>query len=54
MACIDKLVYFDCKARAEAVRQLYALASIEFCDVRIDIEEFSKRKPGKLWLSLLI
>jgi len=48
MACKDKLVYFDAKARAEGIRQLYAVSGTEFCDDRIDLEEFQKRKPGRI------
>jgi len=44
---MDKLVYFDAKGLGEAIRQLYVLSGTEFCDERIDFEEFKKRKAGK-------
>ena len=48
MACKDKLVYFDAKARAEGIRQLFAVSGTEFCDDRINFKEFKKRRPGRL------
>jgi len=47
MAEKDRLLYFDAKARGEAIRQLYILSGTEFCDERITPEEFKDRKAGK-------
>ena len=42
----DKLLYFDGRARAEAIRMLYAVAEKEFEDVRVMGESWTAAKPG--------
>ena len=46
MAEMDRLLYFNAKARGEAIRQLYILSGTEFFDEKIDLEEFKERKAG--------
>ncbi|CEL93412.1 unnamed protein product [Vitrella brassicaformis CCMP3155] len=45
-----KLLYFDIKARGEPIRLCFAIAGIDFDDVRIGRDELSalKEEPGKL------
>jgi len=44
---MDRLLYFNAKARGEAIRQLYVLSGTEFCDERImDHDEFNQKKRG--------
>lgn len=42
-----KLTYFNLKARAEPTRYLFALAGVEFEDVRISDEEWQKLKASE-------
>lgn len=42
-----KVIYFDFRARAEAVRFLLSYGGVEFEDVRFEEEEWPKIKPSK-------
>ena len=50
----DKLMYFPARARAEAIRMLYAVADKEFEDVRLSGESWEKYKQGRLTSSSLL
>jgi glutathione S-transferase len=41
-----KLIYFDVRGRAEAIRQLFKLAKVEFEDSRIDMETWATVKES--------
>jgi len=47
MAEQDKLLYFDVKARGEAIRMLYALAGKGLNEQRISFEEWPPLKASK-------
>lgn len=47
MAAKDQLLYYNLRARAEAIRMLYALAGKEFEDKRFSPEEWPALKPCK-------
>lgn len=42
----DQLLYFNLRARGEAIRMLYVVAGKEFEDKTYTIEEWPKHKPG--------
>ena len=44
----DKLMYFPLRARAEAVRMLYAVADRQFEDVKLSGESWQNYKKGEL------
>jgi len=48
MAQRDKHLYFDVRARGEAIRMLYALAGKELDDQRIGFADWPSLKPSKL------
>ncbi|PIK56963.1 hypothetical protein BSL78_06164 [Apostichopus japonicus] len=43
--CDYKLIYFDGKARAEAIRYLFQLSGTEFEDCRVEYEKWPELKP---------
>ena len=43
-----KLTYFNTRGRAEAIRLLFAAASVKYEDCRVSGEEFEKLKASKL------
>ena len=42
-----KLTYFDIRGRAETSRMLFALADVEYEDVRVTREQWQGLKPSK-------
>ena len=44
---MDRLEYFDIRARAEPIRMLYALAGTEFEDDRFQFSDWRTRKPSE-------
>ena len=48
MAGVDKLQYFDMRARGEPIRMIYAIAGKEIEDIRISFTEWPANKPGKI------
>ncbi|XP_064627123.1 probable glutathione S-transferase 6 [Lineus longissimus] len=47
-----KLTYFDARGRAELSRLIFAVAGVEYGDVRISFEEWGKLKPNTPFGSL--
>ena len=45
---LDKLLYFNVRGRAEAIRIMYALAEQEFIDERLTIGDWITKKPGQV------
>ena len=45
-----RLIYFNIRARAEIARFIFAHAGVEYEDVRTNQEEWSKLKPGLLFI----
>lgn len=43
----DKLLYFNARARGEAIRMLYVLAGKEYDNTIIPADTFDKTKPGE-------
>lgn len=41
-----KLYYFDARGRAELSRMLFALAHIDYEDIRVEPDEWAKLKQG--------
>lgn len=44
----DKLIYFNIRARAEAIRMLYVLAGKRVNEERIKFADWPARKEGQL------
>ena len=41
-----KLYYFDARGRAELSRMLFAIAHVEYEDIRVEVDEWAKMKSG--------
>lgn len=44
---VDKLTYFNIRARGEAIRMLYSLTGKDFIDDVVHFADWPARKPGK-------
>lgn len=42
----DKLIYFNVRARGEAIRMMYSIAGKELIDERVSFEEWPEKKKG--------
>ena len=42
-----QLIYFKARARAEVARLLFAEASVEYEDTRVELDEWPAMKPGE-------
>ena len=48
-----KLTYFNVKGRAEVIRLIFAVAGVEYEDIRLSREEWAAMKPGSKFVESL-